>query len=180
MFCQLMYLVSETFITYRFSQIYIPKPNNAFRHEDRRFCLCCPGKGRQVFLFCFWKGGYRSERIRLQNLWRPSALSECGPSGKGTGSRILQRLRLMHEKGFPTPKIGNRMITPKERFIQWMEVWFEHDARVKVRPSSHATYRVISTTTSSPPLGGSLWGSLPHWTCKASTRSCWMWARWNG
>ena len=28
---------------------------------------------------------------------------------------------LMHEPGFPVLKIGNRMVVPKEEFIQWVE-----------------------------------------------------------
>ena len=28
---------------------------------------------------------------------------------------------LMHEDGFPTLHIGNRMVVPKEKFIQWVE-----------------------------------------------------------
>ena len=28
---------------------------------------------------------------------------------------------LMHEAGFPVLKIGNRMVVPKEKFIQWVE-----------------------------------------------------------
>lgn len=28
---------------------------------------------------------------------------------------------LMHESGFPVLKIGNRMVVPKENFIQWVE-----------------------------------------------------------
>ena len=28
---------------------------------------------------------------------------------------------LMHEPNFPILKIGNRMVVPKEKFIQWME-----------------------------------------------------------
>ena len=28
---------------------------------------------------------------------------------------------LMHEKGFPVLKIGNRMIVPKEKFRAWVE-----------------------------------------------------------
>ena len=28
---------------------------------------------------------------------------------------------LLHEDGFPTLRIGNRMVVPKERFIQWVE-----------------------------------------------------------
>lgn len=28
---------------------------------------------------------------------------------------------LMHEKGFPVLRIGNRMIVPKEKFRKWVE-----------------------------------------------------------
>lgn len=28
---------------------------------------------------------------------------------------------LMHEIGFPVLKVGNRMVVPKEKFIQWVE-----------------------------------------------------------
>jgi excisionase family DNA binding protein len=28
---------------------------------------------------------------------------------------------LMHEKDFPVLRVGNRMVVPKEKFIQWVE-----------------------------------------------------------
>ena len=28
---------------------------------------------------------------------------------------------LLHEDGFPTLRVGNRMVVPKEKFIQWVE-----------------------------------------------------------
>lgn len=28
---------------------------------------------------------------------------------------------LMHEDGFPTLRIGNRMVVPKEKFVRWVE-----------------------------------------------------------
>ena len=28
---------------------------------------------------------------------------------------------LIHESGFPSLRIGNRIVVPKERFIQWVE-----------------------------------------------------------
>ena len=28
---------------------------------------------------------------------------------------------LMHEDGFPTLRIGNRMVVPKKKFIRWVE-----------------------------------------------------------
>ena len=46
-------------------------------------------------------------------------------------------------KGLDAAKVGRYTVG------QWMEVWFEHYAKVKVRPSSHQTYRGTSTTTSS-------------------------------
>ena len=29
--------------------------------------------------------------------------------------------KLMHEAGFPTLRIGSRMVVPKEKFVQWVE-----------------------------------------------------------
>ena len=29
--------------------------------------------------------------------------------------------QLMHTKGFPTIRIGKRLIVPKDKFLQWME-----------------------------------------------------------
>ena len=51
-------------------------------------------------------------------------------------------------KGLDTAKVGRYTVG------QWMEVWFEHYAKIKVRPSSHQTYRGL-------------------WNCRSSTRSCW-------
>ena len=28
---------------------------------------------------------------------------------------------LMHEKGFPALRIGNRIVVPREKFIQWVD-----------------------------------------------------------
>lgn len=28
---------------------------------------------------------------------------------------------LMHEAGFPTLRVGSRMVVPKEKFVQWVE-----------------------------------------------------------
>ena len=47
-------------------------------------------------------------------------------------------------KGLDTAKVGRYTVG------QWMEVWFEHYAKVKVRPSSHQPTGVTLTTTSSP------------------------------
>ncbi len=37
---------------------------------------------------------------------------------KSLGVASSSAYELLHEKGFPTLKIGNRMVVPKERFIQ--------------------------------------------------------------
>ncbi len=37
------------------------------------------------------------------------------------GISAASSYKLMHEKGFPVLKIGNRMVVPKEKFITWVE-----------------------------------------------------------
>lgn len=37
------------------------------------------------------------------------------------GISISSAYELMHEKDFPTLKVGNRMIVPKEKFRMWVE-----------------------------------------------------------
>ena len=37
------------------------------------------------------------------------------------GSSILSSYELMHEKGFPSLRIGSRLIVPKEKFRAWVE-----------------------------------------------------------
>ena len=39
---------------------------------------------------------------------------------------------LMHEPGFPVLRIGNRMVVPKEQFIQWVK-----DASVLAQHQNH-------------------------------------------
>lgn len=34
---------------------------------------------------------------------------------------------LMHEPEFPTLRIGNRMVVPKEKFVQWVETHTKGD-----------------------------------------------------
>ena len=40
---------------------------------------------------------------------------------KALGVSPSSSYELMHEPGFPTLRIGNRMVVPKEKFIQWVE-----------------------------------------------------------
>ena len=37
------------------------------------------------------------------------------------GVSISTAYELLHEPGFPTLRVGNRMVVPKEKFIQWAE-----------------------------------------------------------
>ena len=40
---------------------------------------------------------------------------------KVLGSAPSSSYELMHEVDFPVLKVGNRMMVPKEKFIQWVE-----------------------------------------------------------
>lgn len=42
------------------------------------------------------------------------------------GISLTSVYELLHEKGFPSIKIGNRIVVPKEKFIEWI------DARTKI------------------------------------------------
>ena len=37
------------------------------------------------------------------------------------GVSISTAYEVMHDPGFPTPRVGSRMVVPKEKFIQWAE-----------------------------------------------------------
>ena len=38
------------------------------------------------------------------------------------GVAISTAYEIMHEKDFPALKIGNRLLVPKEKFKQWIEI----------------------------------------------------------
>ncbi|MFY0390461.1 helix-turn-helix domain-containing protein [Hominicoprocola fusiformis] len=40
---------------------------------------------------------------------------------KVLGVSISSAYELMHEKDFPTLRVGSRMVVPKEKFIEWVE-----------------------------------------------------------
>ena len=40
------------------------------------------------------------------------------------GVSISSAYELMHEKGFPVIRVGNRLIVPKEKFREWVESHF--------------------------------------------------------
>ena len=37
------------------------------------------------------------------------------------GVSISTAYELMHEPGFPTLRVGSRMVVPEEKFMQWVE-----------------------------------------------------------
>ena len=37
------------------------------------------------------------------------------------GISISSAYELMHEKGFPALRIGNRIVVPRDKFIQWVD-----------------------------------------------------------
>ena len=41
--------------------------------------------------------------------------------GEVMGISPTSSYELLHETGFPTLKIGNRLVVPKEKFIAWVE-----------------------------------------------------------
>ena len=41
--------------------------------------------------------------------------------GKLRGVSPSSAYELMHEKGFPVLKIGNRLVVPKDKFRRWVE-----------------------------------------------------------
>ena len=41
--------------------------------------------------------------------------------GKLLGVSPSSAYELMHEKGFPVLKIGNRLVVPKDKFRRWVE-----------------------------------------------------------
>ncbi len=40
---------------------------------------------------------------------------------KALGVSPATSYELLHESGFPSLKIGNRIVVPKEKFIQWVQ-----------------------------------------------------------
>ena len=40
---------------------------------------------------------------------------------KVLGVSLSSGYELMHQQDFPTLKIGNRIVVPKEKFVQWVE-----------------------------------------------------------
>ena len=79
---------------------------------------------------------------------RQARLSTKNVLGK-TQAEVKAKLKQAIEeaKGLDAAKVGRYTIG------QWMDVWFEHYAKVKVRPSSHQTYRGYIDNHIKPNIG---------------------------
>ena len=66
-----------------------------------------------------------------------------------TQKECKEKLRLAIEENAKVDAIRAGQYTVR----QWMEVWFEHYAKVKVRPSSHQTYRGYIDNHIKPSIG---------------------------
>ena len=51
---------------------------------------------------------------------------------------------LMHEADFPVLKVGNRMVVPKEKFVEWVE---RHPGAIHATIASHAPTRCGNTNS---------------------------------
>ena len=59
-----------------------------------------------------------SEPCRLR---RGEGYAACDDEAKVLGVSPSSAYELMHEPGFPVLRIGNRLVVPKEQFIQWVK-----------------------------------------------------------
>ena len=84
-----------------------------------------------LFLNAKWGPSGNVKHFRWER--RNSGMTKPSPIGGGEGygacdnevAKVLgiapsRAYDLMHEKGFPVLKVGNRMVVPKEQFIRWV------------------------------------------------------------
>ena len=101
--------------------------------------------------------GEGSIRKRKDGRWEGRYTAGHTPEGKAiyrnvlgkTQAEVVEKLRKAIEetKGLDVAKAGQYTLG------QWMRVWYENYATIKVRPSSHATYRGIIKNHIDPAIG---------------------------
>ena len=74
------------------------------------------------------------------------------------GVSISTAYELFHEPGFPTLRVGSRMVVPKEKIIKWVEVEAGGGATRAGRPGPSGT---PSKTTFPSPTRSTLWDYPP-------------------
>ena len=90
-----------------------------------------------------WEGRYTAGRD--PETGRAIYKNVLGKTQAETKSKLKQAIE--EAKGLDAAKAGRYTVG------QWMEVWFEHYAKVKVRPSSHQTYRGYIDNHIKPSIG---------------------------
>ncbi len=76
-----------------------------------------PGKTQRSGFVGERRSSGMSEPCRLR---RGEGYGACDEEAKVLGVSASSGYELMHEPGFPMLRIGNRMVVPKEQFIQWV------------------------------------------------------------
>ena len=129
--------------------------------------------------------GEGSIRKRKDGRWEGRYTAGHTPEGKAiyrnvlgkTQAEVVEKLRKAIEetKGLDVAKAGQYTMG------QWMRVWYENYATIKVRPSSHATYRGIIKNHIDPAIGNIPPHQVDHpWTCRSSTGTCLPVGGWSG
>ena len=90
-----------------------------------------------------WEGRYTAGRD--PETGRAIYNNVLGKTQAEAKAKLKQAIELA--KGLDAAKAGRYTVG------QWMEVWFEHYAKVKVRPSSHQTYRGYIDNHIKPNIG---------------------------
>ena len=90
-----------------------------------------------------WEGRYTAGRA--PETGRVIYKNVLGKTQAEAKAKLKQAIE--EAKGLDTAKVGRYTVG------QWMEVWFEHYAKIKVRPSSHQTYRGYIDNHIKPNIG---------------------------
>lgn len=90
-----------------------------------------------------WEGRYTAGRA--PETGRAIYKNVLGKTQAEAKAKLKQAIE--EAKGLDTAKVGRYTVG------QWMKVWFEHYAKIKVRPSSHQTYRGYIDNHIKPNIG---------------------------
>ena len=90
-----------------------------------------------------WEGRYTAGRN--PETGKPIYKNVLGKTQAEAKAKLKQAIE--EAKGLDTAKVGRYTVG------QWMEVWFEHYAKINVRPSSHQTYRGYIDNHIKPNIG---------------------------
>ena len=90
-----------------------------------------------------WEGRYTAGRA--PETGRAIYKNVLGKTQAEAKAKLKQAIE--EAKGLDTAKVGRYTVG------QWMKVWFEHYAKIKVRPSSHQTYRGYIDNHIKPDIG---------------------------